>query len=128
MLGVSLLGAESCGDKKNMTEYNQNLELFLEEIHINENGKSKNKNILFMKIKAKNLTENKINLGSNDFVLKNKNRTIKPYIGGANFDEEIKKDQIIEGTMTFEISKNLKKVTLIYRPHEKDLVTWNREI
>lgn len=91
MLGVSLLGVESCGDKKNMTE-------------------------------------NKINLGSNDFVLKNKNRTIKPYVGGANFDEEIKKDQIIEGTMTFEISKNKKKVTLIYRPHEKDLVTWNIEI
>ncbi|WP_236691870.1 DUF4352 domain-containing protein [Enterococcus faecalis] len=106
------------------TKYAQGLELSLGEIQVSENGESKDKNILSIKIKAKNLNSDEMGFGSNDFVLKNGKDTIKPYADGVNFGEGIKKDQKFEGTMTFEVSKSLKKATLVYRPYEKELATW----
>lgn len=147
MLGVSLLGIGACGNKENTTKstitmssttqverkqetlskYTQGLEISLGESHISENGMAKNKNILLIKVKAKNLNADEKGFGSNDFVLKNGKETIKPYVNGVNFGEEIKKDQTVEGTMTFEIPKNLKKATLSYQPYENELATWNIE-
>ncbi|MGH2183056.1 DUF4352 domain-containing protein, partial [Enterococcus faecalis] len=82
---------------------------------------------LSIKIKAKNLNSDEMGFGSNDFVLKNGKETIKPYADGVNFGEGIKKNQKFEGTMTFEVSKGLKKATLVYCPYEKELATWNIE-
>ncbi|QGM92325.1 DUF4352 domain-containing protein [Enterococcus faecalis] len=113
------------GKKESTVKYAQGLELSLGEIQTSENGKSKDKNILSIKIKAKNLNSDEMGFGSNDFVLKNGKETIKPYADGVNFGEGIKKDQKFEGTMTFEISKNSKKAILVYRPYEKELATWD---
>lgn len=145
MLGTSILGMGACSNKEKLdkstdtvhsttqlekkqnvkTKYAQGLMLSLEEIQVSENGKNKDKNILSIKIKAKNLNTNEMGIGSIDFVLKNGKDTIKPYVDGVNFGEEIKKDQTLEGTMTFEISKNFKKATLVYCPYEKELATWD---
>lgn len=150
ILAISLLSMGACGNKENSTKemstissttqaqaerkkgvlskYARGLEISLGEIHISEDGMAKDKNILLIKVKAKNLNTDEMGIGSTDFVLKNGKEIISPYEDGINFMEAgIKKDQTVEGTMTFKIPKNLKKATLSYRPFRKEAATWNIE-
>lgn len=144
MLGVSLLGLAACNNEKAKTTsvdstvkttstvsseakekvYAHGLELTILEQSIAKQGSNSKKQILSIKVKAKNQSNEDCGFGSSDFYLKNGDEKITPYVDGVNFGEAIKAGKEFQGTMTFEIPENLKKATLVYSPYEKEVATW----
>ena len=142
---MSLLGLGACGTKTNETtsdsssvavsspvtkklkqpQYAQGLEISLLDISSAAKGDSSKFTILSIKMKAKNLNKEEMGFGSNDFVLKYEKKTLPPFADGVNFGEGIKMDKSLQGTMTFEVPKDVNKATLVYRPYDKELATWD---
>ena len=121
----SVASSSSVPKKLKQPQYAQGLEISLIDLATATKGDSSKFTILSIKMKAKNLNKEEMGFGSNDFVLKYEKKTLPPFADGVNFGEGIKMDKSLQGTMTFEVPKDVNKATLVYRPYDKELATWD---
>lgn len=86
----------------------------------------KDKQMLIIKMKIKNISKDEDGAGAADFVVKaDDGKTYDVYgLEAKNFGTAIKAGQTIEGQGYYEIPKDTKKVTLYYEPAGKKQAEW----
>ncbi|ENZ7247472.1 DUF4352 domain-containing protein [Enterococcus hirae] len=106
------------------TKFANYLEITPENVRSVVDGSDDKKKIVMIDIKAVNTSAETTGFGAYDFLLKSKDKNLSPYENAENFGLDIESKKEAKGTLSFQITENVKEFTLSYNPHGKELASW----